>query len=123
MRCKKAECLNSVYQSGLCKEHHHPSGRVRKFTTKPVDAVCSIKDCTRAYHAKGFCRKHYASFWRYGDASKRFRNDKGSGSVNKNGYHLITIKGEQVFEHRYLVEQLIGRKLLASENVHYQKWE
>lgn len=36
------------------------------------------------------------------------------------GYWLIHVEGKKVREHRYLMEQSLGRKLLATELVHHK---
>ena len=42
--------------------------------------LCSIEGCTNKHDAKGYCRKHYRSFLKYGDAlhveQKRLENEK-----------------------------------------------
>ncbi|WP_413936354.1 HNH endonuclease [Nitrospira sp. BLG_1] len=42
------------------------------------------------------------------------------GRVGKGGYRYVRVLGKEVFEHRLLVEQNIGRKLLESEVVHHR---
>ena len=41
------------------------------------------------------------------------------GNINVGGYKRYGINGKQVLEHRLVVEQAIGRKLLPSEIVHH----
>ena len=41
------------------------------------------------------------------------------GTKNWAGYRLISVYGKQVREHRYLMEQHIGRKLQKNEVVHH----
>lgn len=36
------------------------------------------------------------------------------------GYKRVSIDGKHVVEHRYVMEQHLGRKLLPSENVHHK---
>lgn len=38
---------------------------------------------------------------------------------DKDGYKIIYINGRKIREHRYIIEQSIGRKLLPTEQVHH----
>lgn len=50
---------------------------------------------------------------------KEHHNWKG-GTINKErGYRLVCVRGKQVYEHRYIMEQHLGRKLDRRENVHH----
>jgi hypothetical protein len=42
------------------------------------------------------------------------------GWVNPRGYREIRVNGRCVKEHRFLMEQHLGRKLLATEDVHHR---
>lgn len=45
---------------------------------------------------------------------------KGTGQITVGGYKKITIKGRgRIFEHRYIMEQYLNRKLNDSEKVHH----
>ncbi len=46
-------------------------------------------------------------------------NYKG-GHISIAGYRIIYIKGSQVYEHRYLMEQHLGRKLTPDEVIHHK---
>lgn len=45
-------------------------------------------------------------------------NWKG-GKINRKGYRIISISGRRVLEHRYVMEQHLGRTLDPSEHVHH----
>lgn len=45
---------------------------------------------------------------------------KKYGTITWNGYRLIYINGKQIQEHRIIMEEKLGRKLLKSEIVHHK---
>jgi hypothetical protein len=48
------------------------------------------------------------------------RAPAGAGSTAKNGYRYIHVNGKRVLEHRHVMEQILGRKLLPGETVHHK---
>lgn len=115
--CGFEGCESGVQQGGFCA-NHRPK-RKRRYKKAPKNASCSVEGCDRPYLARELCRKHYSSWWRYGDPTKRFRRDKGEGSINSYGYKVITVDGTQVLEHRHIMEQHLGRPLHPDEQVHH----
>lgn len=47
------------------------------------------------------------------------RNYKNSKCIDTSGYYVITIDGKTIREHRYVMEQYLGRKLVNNETVHH----
>jgi len=45
-------------------------------------------------------------------------NNKG-GHVNTDGYRVLWVEGKPTLEHRFVMEQTLGRKLYKGENVHH----
>lgn len=45
---------------------------------------------------------------------------RGQGTITWNGYKLITIKGNQIQEHRVVMEKHLGRKLKKNEIIHHK---
>mgnify|MGYP001579861732 CR=1 FL=1 len=74
--------------------------------------------CDSDYYVKNYCIKHYQKFRKYGDPLKEVKRAKGMGTYNK-GYIVVQIDGVQYQQHRYVMEQHLGRKLLKSEVVHH----
>lgn len=46
-------------------------------------------------------------------------NPNGSGTIDSKGYRKFSIKGRNIYEHRIVMEQMIGRPLRQSETVHH----
>lgn len=65
-----------------------------------------------------FCSRHCKSeYMKRGILSYGFKNE---GALNENNpSKRIQVNGKRVYEHRYLMEQKIGRKLLSKEHVHH----
>jgi hypothetical protein len=86
---------------------------------------CLVPGCPKSAHYKdwgkrGYCPNHYALLRRHGDPTKTVKAPNGAGSISC-GYRKIYIDGEQVWEHRYLMEQYLGRKLkpFPEEVIHH----
>lgn len=112
---------------GLCAKHYQEQRRrdigVEEWRPRQK---CSVGDCREIQHAKGFCSRHYELAKRNGDPCIKTRA-RGTGSYDRHGYKMISIPGMrqgtnsgQVREHRYVMEQTIGRKLLKTESVHHK---
>jgi hypothetical protein len=90
--------------------------------------ICSIKDCGKAIHGRGLCRKHYCRWQRHGDAEAPVRvvhegdviqrfwskvdKSKGcwtwKGAVNKRGYGHYSADGKDVLAHRFSYQLVTG---------------
>lgn len=94
---------------------------------RPGDTPCAADECdgiTRG-GAFGYCRKHAARLRKHGSVDVVLSPSgqpvgRGKGSLNKEGYRLLYRNGRQVFEHRWVMEQVLGRTLLDDENVHHK---
>jgi hypothetical protein len=85
-----------------------------------------VKDCGKPHEAKGLCRGHYrrSVLGKPVDTPLRPLNKTakaGEGSTDKrSGYRSRTINGKKTLEHRWVMEQALGRKLYSFENVHHK---
>lgn len=99
-------------------------------TANDVAATCSIPDCARNVHAKGWCGKHYRRAQRTGSPTGtrpigRPKVDpietlhKGisvtrtgcwqwSGALNRDGYGVLTVDRKPYRAHRFAYERLVG---------------
>ena len=82
--------------------------------------TCTIPKCTTEINAHGLCSSHYWKWKRYGDplAAPR-RAASGTGYKAKHGYIVKSHDGVPMLEHRWVMEQHLGRKLIKGEEVHH----
>lgn len=130
-QCKIQTCHNQV-----SKLLRGPSNRceIHRFSCEIFE--CSNLTTDSKGKASRYCPLHRSRILRTGSASAskcEFNNcinlsvNKSSkprcldhkGYKTKQGYRVILVNGSYVKEHRYLMEQKIGRSLLESETVHH----
>lgn len=117
-------CDNDTKAREMCQMHYTrwrrrgDPGEAKPIRSTKTKAKCSVNECERHSRALGFCTMHYRRFKIYGDPSVRQTKPDGTGNID-NGYLRIRKNGELIREHRWIMEQYLGRKLLSNENVHH----
>lgn len=86
--------------------------------------ICKFENCTKSAHynnggRRGWCSTHYMRWYRSGDSSIYKQAPKGVGYI-KQGYKIIRVNKKQCREHRFIMEQYLGRKLTPKELVHHK---
>ena len=76
--------------------------------------VCSVENCYRPHHSKGFCNAHYKRLQRWGDPFFTLPFEE-TGK-----YIRLTINGRRIMEHRLVMEEYLSRELLPDEQVHHR---
>lgn len=117
-------CQNCEYQFWASGSGAH----LRKYCSTQcrkefnANKVCVFSECDR--RAKGGVDGLCASHWRRMKEGRP--NDpilpmapKGSGWISPEGYHRIQIDGKNLFKHRIVMEEMLGRPLEDFENVHH----
>lgn len=83
--------------------------------------LCSIPACLNPHKAKGYCSMHWQRN-RYGlpmELPKRYHQLSKKGWI-AHGYRWLSTSQGEVMEHRYKMEQHLGRKLHVDECVHHK---
>lgn len=121
LRCNGGKCLVATCPmpaeegSDRCAEHVGLS-------RCPVVEVGEAEPCGGFVASKGLCNKHIKRFRSYGDPTvveKGRPPRERRVAVTTDGYRSVTVDGRSVKEHRWVMEQTLGRKLLPHENVHH----
>lgn len=81
---------------------------------------CTVEDCENYRVGNGYCSKHYQRWKRYGDPLYVKIAERGTGSINVEGYRTFLVDGKRVREHRLVMAEHLGRELYPDEEVHHK---
>lgn len=109
--CAISQCLDRAVRHGLCPTHLQR--RNIRVAVNAITAVCCAKyGCRFKRLADGLCAFHY---------ERTQRGSKPFSGLRKlaNGYVIITRGAISKGEHRWVMEDHLGRELRPGENVHH----
>lgn len=129
-KCKLDHCpRRGDGAMGLCQAHYSRYNRGLPDWDALVpqrmkrDGNCAHESgCDNPVFAKGYCHLHYHRITRRGDIGPvgLLKNPSGQGSLDPSGYRVITVDGQRYSEHRWVMEQHLGRPLWPDESVHHK---
>jgi hypothetical protein len=125
--CRGPECDAPIQAKGLCPGHYFQESHgqdlmpLRRY--KPKDGPCEVDHCSRPRASEGLCQTHYTRRLRGEEDWDRIipvKAPAGSGHTDKHGYRIITVNGRSRREHHVIAEELLGRSLVPTEEVHHR---
>lgn len=126
--CSVPLCGITIVARGFCDIHYrrfkkHGDPLAEGTYQKAKGQTCSIADCRKEVRARGLCGMHYErSTLKNPEFHKSLslRAENGAGTVTDHGYKILTINGKKHREHRWVMEQKLGRSLRRHEEIHHK---
>jgi hypothetical protein len=131
-KCSVDACTKKHDSHGLCASHRNKMNRhgsaFGPFKPARIAKICGVENCFQRASRYGYCGTHYKWKQRTGDASVRPPKIEWRPPSVKNKrsrYKYISVKDHPILgsglmmEHRLVMTNLLGRKLLSSENIHH----
>lgn len=136
--CTVDDCDNDKLARGYCRKHYEawrktgsPTGRITKRSKAKVE--CLAVGCNDYSHCLGYCRIHYQRFKKHGDPfvvknivvrrsgeGKEWHSSPVGYIVRYEPTNQNAGPNGQVYQHRHVMSQIIGRPLRKGENVHHK---
>lgn len=128
--CTIDGCDRPHWSHGFCEMHSRrvrdkgepgPAAPIKNRERTPKQP-CDVEGCDRLRRGRNYCHLHEERLRRYGDVgSVAPTRVKGSGTATKEGYRRMwSPDGRRVMEHVLVMEEHLGRRLFAQENVHHR---
>lgn len=129
--CSLWHCDRRIDAAKLCTTHYNRKRRGLPDWDAPIPQRmkrgpgCAHEGgCPEPVYARGWCRLHYQRVFKLGYADGGpvglLKAASGEGGDDGRGYRVVTVNGERYLEHRYVMEQRLGRRLVGLENVHHK---
>jgi hypothetical protein len=127
--CSLADCNEVHYCKSYCKRHyasykkHGDPYTMRPRVVYGPEDECNAPNCDRRPVSKGYCDPHAKRASKGQCLNKPLQNsgdDWIREEVTYDGYVRVFLPGRRVkYQHRMVMEESLGRELLAHENVHH----
>ena len=82
--------------------------------------MCKVETCESPHRALGYCNAHYLRIKRGVTLDSPVRAPRGLPWLHVSGYMKITVDGRELYYHRHVMQEYLGRQLLSTEAVHHR---
>ena len=111
----------------LCGKHYQQFRiqSIKNATWNPRQPLkCKISKCDKPHNARSLCNTHYARWLNHGNPYTCQPNSRivpiGSRHLGSKGDIEIKTNCGWKYEHRYVMEKLLGRSLSEGETIHHK---
>ena len=127
--CTFVGCDKQIHCKRLCQAHYKQmkAGKqlVPLYSTRGR-SICGFEGCDDIVSSFGWCQAHWGQLKR-GSELKPKRRQNGAGHIERGGYvrlraswHPNANSNGYVYEHIYIMSEMLGRPLLPNERVHHK---
>lgn len=128
--CKVDGCEKPLKNRGLCAMHdkrlrtHGTTEQINKPGGITKNRKCDIESCDKKHTANGLCQMHLRRVYIYGNAeivtSIGYSKDHAGYITLHLPGHPLANKSGNVYEHRLVMSEALGRPLQKHESVHHK---
>ena len=123
--CTIENCNRKHFASGLCRTHHRWKKQGKDMTGAPrvfkYEIQCIVVGCEDQAKSAMMCYRHYHNPEAAGQKEDPIHlHIDRSGYIVLQGKHPANPYPHREYEHRIIMEKIIGRQLKKKENVHHE---
>ena len=131
MKCSFSECVRKPYAKDLCQSHYKMSLRgenLRKLRPREGARLdtCTFEGCHKPHKGNNLCSGHNYQMKKFGKLQPIKYQRPGEWNdwfKHESGYirrtRRVNGKYEMQSQHRFIMEEYLGRALFPGENVHH----